>query len=122
MTLQGIPIAIVLFILFPRLAGPLWGTATDTAARTGLSERMAPGSISELSLSDAVAFRVDFIGPPPSPRDRYWRGPVLSRFDGREWSALSHLKLGSFARRESAPIDYTVTLEAHGKLWLFALE
>src|SRR5438876_2388999 len=69
LTLQGIPIAIVLFILFPRLAGPLWGTATDTAARTGLSERMAPGSISELSLSDAVAFRVDFIGPPPSPRD-----------------------------------------------------
>ena len=122
LTLQRIPIAIVLFILFPRLAGPLWGTATDTAARTGLSERMAPGSISELSLSDAVAFRVDFIGPPPSPRDRYWRGPVLSRFDGREWSALSHLKLGSFARRESAPIDYTVTLEAHGKLWLFALE
>src|SRR5215472_18015056 len=122
LTLQGIPLAIVLFVLFPRLAGPLWGTATDTAARTGLSERMAPGSISELSLSDAVAFRVAFLGPPPSPRDRYWRGPVLARFDGREWSALSRLKAGAFARREGPPTDYTVTMEPHGKLWLFALE
>jgi len=122
LTLQGIPLAIMLFVLFPRLAGPLWGTATDTAARTGLSERMAPGSISELSLSDAVAFRVAFVGPPPSPRDRYWRGPVLARFDGREWSALSRLKTGNLARREGPPIDYTVTLEPHGKLWLFALE
>ena len=122
LTLQGIPLALVLFVLFPRLAGPLWGTATDTGARTGLSERMAPGSIGELSLSDAVAFRVAFVGPPPSPRDRYWRGPVLARFDGREWSALSRLKTGTVARREGLPIDYTVTLEPHGKLWLFALE
>ena len=119
---QGIPLALVLFVLFPRLAGPLWGTATDTGARTGLSERMAPGSISELSLSDAVAFRVAFAGPPPSSRDRYWRGPVFARFDGREWSALSRLKMGTLARREGLPIDYTVTLEPHGKLWLFALE
>jgi len=120
--LQGVPLALMLFVLFPRLAGPLWGTPSDAGARTGLSERMAPGSISELSLSDAVAFRVAFVGPPPSPRDRYWRGPVLARFDGREWSALSRLKTGNLARREGPPIDYTVTLEPHGKLWLFALE
>ncbi len=57
-------------------------------ARSGLSDTMAPGMISELSLSDAVAFRVDFNGPPPPPPLRYWRGPVLSRFNGFEWSAL----------------------------------
>ena len=33
--LQGIPLAILLFVLFPRLAGPLWGSPADAGARTG---------------------------------------------------------------------------------------
>ncbi|TMG83887.1 MAG: DUF3488 domain-containing protein, partial [Betaproteobacteria bacterium] len=45
MLLQGIPLAALLFILFPRLAGPLWGAPTDTGASSGLSDRMAPGTI-----------------------------------------------------------------------------
>jgi protein-glutamine gamma-glutamyltransferase len=123
LTLQGIPLAALLFVLFPRLAGPLWGSPAEATARTGLSDRMAPGSISELSLSDAVAFRVDFQGaPPPAPPELYWRGPVLARFNGREWSAAFRLQGGKFARREGPVIQYTVTLEPHGKLWLFALE
>jgi transglutaminase-like putative cysteine protease len=121
--LQGIPLAALLFVLFPRLAGPLWGSPSDAGARTGLSDRMSPGAISELSRSDEVAFRIDFHGQkPPAPRDRYWRGPVFSRFNGREWTALFRLQAGRFATREGPVIDYTVTLEPHGKLWLFALE
>ncbi|HEY8623832.1 MAG TPA: DUF3488 and transglutaminase-like domain-containing protein, partial [Casimicrobiaceae bacterium] len=120
--LQGIPLAALLFVLFPRLAGPLWGTPTETGARSGLSDSMHPGSISELSLSDAVAFRVDFHGSPPPPALRYWRGPVLSRFDGREWRAVYKFLPGTFVPRQVRPIEYTVTLEPHGKVWLFALE
>jgi len=89
MLAQGLPIAAALFVLFPRLASPLWGLPADRAAATGLSERMAPGSISELALNDAVAFRVDFDSAPPPPRARYWRGPVLALFNGREWRSLS---------------------------------
>jgi transglutaminase-like putative cysteine protease len=119
--LQGIPLAAVLFVLFPRLSAPLWGLPQDYAAQSGLSDTMAPGMISELSLSDAVAFRVDFDGPPPPPALRYWRGPVLTRFDGRVWSALSTRGEGRFA--SGAPdIRYTVTLEPSFKPWLFALE
>jgi transglutaminase-like putative cysteine protease len=120
--LQGIPLAALLFVLFPRLAGPLWGSPTEAGARSGLSDTMRPGSISELSLSDAVAFRVDFNGRPPPPALRYWRGPVLSRFDGREWRAVYKLLPGKFVPRQVRPIEYTVTLEPHGKVWLFALE
>jgi transglutaminase-like putative cysteine protease len=120
--LQGIPIAALLFVIFPRLAGPLWGSPTEAGARSGLSDTMRPGSISELSLSDAVAFRVDFNGAPPPPALRYWRGPVLSRFDGREWRAVYKLLPGRFVPRQARSIEYTVTLEPHGKAWLFALE
>jgi protein-glutamine gamma-glutamyltransferase len=120
--LQGIPIAALLFVIFPRLAGPLWGSPTEAGARSGLSDSMRPGSISELSLSDAVAFRVDFNGSPPPQALRYWRGPVLSRFDGLEWRAVYKLLPGRFVSRQVRPVEYTVTLEPHGKAWLFALE
>ena len=49
----------------------------EPVGRSGLSITMAPGTISDLSLSDAVAFRVRFDGRPPRNRQLYWRGPVL---------------------------------------------
>jgi protein-glutamine gamma-glutamyltransferase len=122
MIVQGIPLALLVFVLFPRLAGPLWGTPSEAGGMSGLSDSMRPGSISDLSLSDAVAFRVDFNGTPPPPPERYWRGPVLTRFDGREWRAVYKLFAGKFVPRQTRQIEYTVTLEPHGKVWLFALE
>ena len=122
MLAQGIPIAATLFLLFPRVAGPLWGVPAEHSGQTGLSDHMAPGTISELSLSDAVAFRVDFDGPVPPPWQRYWRGPVLSIFDGREWSLAMQKGTGSFTRTEGRSTIYTITLEPHWKPWLFALD
>ncbi len=119
---QGIPLAATLFLLFPRVAGPLWSVPADHAASSGLSDHMAPGVISELALSDAVAFRVDFEGPIPPPWLRYWRGPVLSHFDGREWTMGPQRTTGTFTRPEGAPVIYTVTLEPHWRPWLFALD
>ncbi len=84
--IQGLPIAALLFLIFPRLPGPLWSLPHDSSATTGLSDTMTPGSISELSQSAAVAFRVDFETRVPDPQSLYWRGPVLSEFDGRTWS------------------------------------
>ena len=122
MVVQGIPLAALLFILFPRLAAPLWGSPGDSGARTGLSDHMEPGSISELSLSDAVAFRVDFVGRPPPSTLRYWRGPVLSRFDGFQWTTSPRLRGTRFPTERTQVIEYTVTMEANNRAWLFALE
>jgi len=122
MIAQGLPIAAALFLLFPRLASPLWGLPADHAAATGLSDRMAPGSISELSLSDAVAFRVDFDSAPPPSRLRYWRGPVMSLFNGREWRAVPPQAGGRLADGDGPRVRYTVTLEANDHPWLFALD
>ena len=122
MMLQGLPVAALLFFVFPRLAAPLWGLPSDYGAQSGLSDSMSPGDISELSLSDNVAFRVDFDGPVPPPAQRYWRGPVFSRFDGRKWSAGLPGLRGDFTRYDAAAITYTVTLEPNHRPWLFALD
>ncbi len=119
---QGIPLAALLFVLFPRLAAPLWGLPSDAGARSGLSDRMAPGTISKLSMSDAIAFRVDFESAAPPRPQRYWRGPVLSRFDGREWTMIETRRDGAPGHVTGSPIAYSVLLEPHGKPWLFALD
>ena len=92
MVLQAIPVMLVLFILFPRIPGPLWGLPKDAyKGRTGLSDEMMPGTVSELVRSDTVAFRARFAGATPPPNQRYWRGPILWRFDGRRWTRLDEL-------------------------------
>ncbi len=121
---QALPAAALLFVLFPRVQGPLWGLPQDAyAGLAGLSDSMAPGNISRLILSDAIAFRVEFAGEPPRRRFLYWRGPVLWDFDGRTW----RLGAPGFAELEtpkggSARYDYAVVLEPHNRNWLFALE
>ncbi len=120
---QAVPAALVLFLLFPRVQGPLWGLPQDAySGITGLSDSMAPGNLSQLTLSDAIAFRVDFHGEAPRRRSLYWRGPVMWDFDGRTW------RLGNPALAELEPpatgtrIAYAVLLEPHNRNWLFALE
>ncbi len=121
--IQGLPIAALLFILFPRLPGPIWSLPDDASATVGLSDSMSPGEIGNLSQSAEVAFRVEFNGEPPEASDLYWRGPVLSNFDGKNWTVnpwADNGRIESGNVREK--ISYTVTLEPHNKKWLFALE
>ena len=127
--LQALPLTLILFVLFPRVQGPLWGLPQDAFASSGLDDKMEPGSLSRLILSEAVAFRVTFEGEPPPRNQMYWRGPVLWEYDGRTWTSG---KMGPYGRAALTPapefsglgqkIDYVVTLEPHNKHWLFALE
>ncbi|GIZ51938.1 transglutaminase family protein [Noviherbaspirillum aridicola] len=119
------PLTLVLFLLFPRVQGPLWGLPADAhAGRTGMSDTMSPGNISRLALSDEIAFRVLFDGRPPAQPQLYWRGIVLGHFDGRTWREMPAQggpeSIGLNVR--GAPLRYQVTLEPHGREWLFALE
>ncbi len=125
MLLQATPIMLILFLLFPRLPGPLWGLPGDARnAVSGLSESMSPGRISRLSLSDAVAFRVTFEGKVPAASQLYWRGPVLWNTDGREWTSGKPARSGQarYVELQGQPVDYTITIEPHQRSWLFALD
>lgn len=126
MVLYAVPLAIVIFLLFPRTSTPLWGLPQDAfQAKTGLSDEMSPGKISNLVDSQAVAFRVQFQSRIPEPAKTYWRGPVLWKFDGYSWSAPWHQRRAMknvTLVNPASPIDYTVTLEPHNNYWLFALD
>ena len=127
MCLLGAPIMVVLFVLFPRVA-PLWGVPSDAmSGRSGLSGNMKVGTIASLALDESVAMRVRFEGSAPAQRELYFRGPVLSSFDGREWSALRsafppRMQLGAELQVSGAPIRYQVTLEANNRPWVLVLD
>lgn len=114
--LLGAPVMVLLFVLFPRVA-PLWGVPQDTRANTGLSDYMRMGSVAELAKSDAIVMRIRFLDPPPAPTAMYFRGPVLSRFDGSEWRPLSRPSFPpqvtprTELRLQGKPLRYEVTLE-----------
>jgi transglutaminase-like putative cysteine protease len=124
------PLAALGFVLFPRVEGPLWGLPDDAhGGRSGLSDSMAPGQMSDLAQSDDPAFRVKFDGAPPAQPQLYWRGPVLGAYDGRTWTRVTPRPRGG-ARVQAPmsislrgkPLRYEVTLEPSNARWLFALE
>ncbi len=127
MALLGAPMMVVLFLLFPRLA-PLWGIPSDAmTGRSGLSATMQVGTIASLALDGSIAMRIRFQGAPPPQRELYFRGPVLSGFDGREWRPAgagysTRFRLPAELSVQGPPIRYEVTLEPTSRPWLFVLE
>jgi protein-glutamine gamma-glutamyltransferase len=121
----GLPLAAAGFILIPRLGSPLWGApGKDTQARTGLSERMEPGSLTDLLVDDSPAFRVQFDRAPPLPTQRYFRSIVLWDFDGATWTRDQRRGFlrPEAAQGDGARIDYMITLEPTDRRWLPALD
>lgn len=121
---QALPLALIFWLLFPRFAGPLWRIPGDSqVATSGLSDTMSPGDITQLALSDEVAFRVRFDSAAPPNSERYWRGPVLDVFDGHSWSRSPTLLNGAPALQPQGPAyKYTVMMEPHQHRWIFMLD
>lgn len=124
LTLQALPFMLVLYLLFPRINGPLWGMPQDAySGMSGLSDSMSPGSMSNLILSGAIAFRAEFNGPPPPSPLLYWRGPVLNNYDGQTWRTQPLWRAAPLHLEADGPaLDYTLTIEPHNQRWLLALD
>lgn len=121
----SLPLALLGFLLIPRLATPLWGAPDSGVASTGITDHMAPGDLYSLLTDNSVAMRIGFDGAPPAASQRYFRGMVLWNFDGRAWTP------GAAARRPWPPayidmrgplVRYDVTLLPTHRHWLFALD
>ncbi len=126
LVLQALPLTVVLFLFFPRVA-PLWSVPLPSSSVTGLSDRMKPGDVAQLTRSDELAFRAVFQGAVPPKRELYWRGLTYSRFVDGTWSAAGLLPEWGRAERPSPSegvrgIDYEVLLEPTSSDWLFGLD
>lgn len=120
----GLPLALVVFWLFPRFSVPMWGVPERALSRPGLSDRMTPGDWIDLVADDTPALRATFIGAAPPPSQMYWRGPVLWDFDGRSWTAVEWSR--SMGRSDTAPgpkrYEYVLEIEPTERNQLVALE
>ena len=83
----ALPLVISAFLLLPRLP-PLWTLPSNLSGRSGLSDQLNPGALSELARSSELAARLFVVAPDlPPPSKRYWRVLVLDRFDRGSWRA-----------------------------------
>lgn len=121
--MQALPVMVLLFMLFPRVQGGMWGRAPIHSAKTGFADRMGFGDIADIAQDTKVAFRVEFDDRIPPVDQLYWRGVVLWEFDGHTW----HRGVGRWSatpKRSVAEkkVQYTMTLEPHNERWLITLD
>ena len=127
LVIMGMPLMVVLFMLFPRL-DPLWGLPDSALAKTGVSDTLSINSISQLVQDNAIAFRIRFDKTAPAQESLYFRGPVLDRFDGRTWHTRSFSTQPLTLRREAvfdhddSSVTYEITMESTNQPWLFTLD
>ena len=139
LVLHSLPLAILLFVVFPRL-GPLWMVPNIKSATTGLSDEMSFGDINKLTRSAELAFRVGFENPDgstlgPANQDLYWRTLVMENYDGKTWRQDQSIKTiqrqAYFQKpqREQAvitannrKIEYMVISEPSHQKWLYGLD
>ena len=123
MLIHALPIMLILFVIFPRGPGPIWGSPEqDQTGQTGLSDRLEPGDIARLLENDATALRVRFDGPPPASSQQYWRAMVMTDFDGRGWRVDRNRPEISLDAETAAEVRYTATLESTRAHYLPMLE
>lgn len=123
--LQGLPLAVAIFVLFPRLQvnfPNLGGQAV-----TGFTNTLTPGDVARIALSDEPVMRVEFPdGNMPSRDQLYWRGLVLSQIEGETWKVapdLSPYEGKPLPANPSAPtIVQDIALQPLNQRWLFALD
>lgn len=122
--LIGLPLALACFWLFPRLTSPLWGVPERAVGTPGLSESMEPDQWLDLMADDTPALRVQFFGAAPQPEQRYWRGPVLSRFDGHVWTRDRNADYRPIPQvaHEGQGWDYQIDYEPTDRRLLVALD
>lgn len=129
--LQSVPLAILLFIVLPRLP-PLWLVPNANNATTGLSDTVSFGDINQLTRSPALAFRVSFDNEPPQHQQRYWRALVMEHYDGKSWTPSaaikqleanpSQAKAAQRQRPVGQALQYQVIAEPSHQHWLFGLD
>lgn len=133
----AIPLMVVLFLFMPRLP-PLWSVQlAGGQGKTGMTDEIQPGDVAKLSQSSELAFRVVVQeGQLPQRAQLYWRGLVMSDFDGQRWRVsrderarayhvpqltLVPVWLQAAVASTTPQLRYQLQMQRTGQPWLFSL-
>lgn len=126
MILQAAPIALILFLLFPRMQSLQFQLFRQEKGKTGMNDEVRPGAFSQLAMTREEAFRVEFDeGNIPDFSAMYWRGVVLwePMDDGFSWrQGVKSTVPQPLPRKGSRTVWQTITLDPHRQRWLFAMD
>lgn len=122
LTIKAVPILIVCFVLFPRFSTG-FGTGAQTVGKTGITDELKPGSVSELINSEELVFRANFLsGDIPQRRNLYWRGAILDHSQGLNWSRDRAVDRQPLPMPMGSGGEIEIFLEPGFEKFLFSLE
>ena len=118
-TLFLIPATTIIFLIIPRPTMTLFAWGGSTAARTGFSDTVKPGEVSDIKVDTSPAFRVKWIEG-RRPEKAFWRGIVYDNYNMGTWERTE--------RREIIPpkmtaesVEYELLLEPAESRYLLTL-
>ncbi|MCX8031203.1 MAG: DUF3488 and transglutaminase-like domain-containing protein [Thermodesulfovibrionales bacterium] len=120
-SLITIPLTLLLFLILPRSSFPLLSFLSRETALTGFSDSIQLGKVSNIQTDDSVIMRVNI--KQIEPTRLYWRGIVLTNFDGTKWSNINSENLPQqLSKIQGEVINYTIYLEPYYNKYLFFLD
>lgn len=126
MLILALPLAAILFVLFPRLDLPHWLKIKQQKTNvTGISDTLDPSEFNKLIQSNQRVFRAHFETRQPEAKSLYWRGVVFSSVNGKQWRAINNDQI---QMRQDTVVygasryQYTQLLEPQSSHWIYPLE
>ncbi|MGZ5280212.1 MAG: transglutaminase family protein, partial [Pseudobdellovibrionaceae bacterium] len=123
----SVPIAMVLFLVFPRVVMP-WALSQSKmggSARLGFTTDLKPGQVAELASSTELVFRAIFPpGTDINEKELYWKGALLATSEGLGWKNPMTLP----KKKSQAPVQadgtmtYELILEPASGVYIFTLD
>lgn len=116
----GLPLAVLLFVFFPRNRTPLYLGQRQSVGMIGFSGDLKPGSMSQLLQNSDLVLRIRFLDKQPNSKDFYFRGATLSVSEDLKWSRGSAEHSNHSLPQEDW--QYEMIQEPHQNRWLFVLD
>ncbi|MGO9611499.1 MAG: transglutaminaseTgpA domain-containing protein [Dissulfurispiraceae bacterium] len=117
---SAIPLTLLLFVILPRTSFPLFSFLNSEKARTGFTDNVKLGGVSDIQEDTSILFRVKM--EKTDENSLYWRGVVLDVFNGREWRSAKKAIPQPDTYIKGPRVRQTVYLEPYENSYLFALD
>lgn len=117
----ALPFSVILFFGLPRSPNPIFSFFGSTlTAKTGFSETVKLGNVSEIQEDESVIFRIST--ERLNENELYFRGITLNFYENNEWSYVKVFEDQKDIEIKGKLIEQTIYLEPYGGNYLFSLD